>query len=292
VNPHLRTLLDFRHRPLFRAGRGEHGRGKNCHGGSAPDVIVSVPPGTTVLDAATGELLADLRSTGDRHVAARGGRGGRGNQHFATPTHQAPREFETGRPGETRDLKLELKLIADVGLVGFPNAGKSTLLSVISAARPRIADYPFTTLMPHLGIVRLGEPEEGRSFVVADLPGLIEGASRGRGLGYQFLKHIERTRLLLLLIEVTAPDPAAQEAALIRELSEYSEDLLEKPRITVLTKADILPDEGPPPPPGGNGRPVPLISAHSGRGIDLLLLEIERRLNTMAGALQGREKGT
>lgn len=280
-DPHLRTLLDFRLRPLLRAGRGEHGQGKNCSGRSAKDLVIRVPRGTTVIDADTGETLGDITGPGQRVVAAQGGRGGRGNQHFATPTHQAPREHEPGTPGETRTLRLVLRLIADVGLVGFPNAGKSTLLSVVSSARPKVADYPFTTLVPHLGIVRVGRPEDARSFVMADIPGLIEGAAEGKGLGHQFLRHIERTRLLLLLIDATAEDPAAQEAALLKELSCYSPALLDKPRLLTFTKMDLLPPGARPPAFDDGHGDVMAISAHSGQGVEPLLWELDRRLSLL-----------
>jgi GTP-binding protein len=276
VNPHLRTLLDFRHQPQFKAERGEHGRGKNQSGKSGRDMIIHVPKGTVVHDAETGEVLGDLTANGQRLVAVRGGRGGRGNQHFATATHQAPREWEPGEYGQSRTLRLELKLIADVGLVGFPNAGKSTLLSVVSKARPRIADYPFTTLSPNLGIVTVGPHGEGHSFVMADLPGLIEGASQGKGLGHQFLRHIERTRLLLVLIDVTSEDPDAQEKALLNELGEYSPALLDKPRVLAYTKMDLLPPGTPPP-----GDAPFAISAQTGQGVEALLWELDRRLTAI-----------
>jgi len=276
VDPHLRTLLDFRHKQIFKAGRGEHGQGKQCSGKTAPDLIVRVPRGTQVYDAESNEALGDLTEPGHQVIVAKGGKGGRGNQHFATSTHQAPREHEPGRPGETRELKLVLKLIADVGLVGFPNAGKSTLLSTVSAARPRIADYPFTTLAPHLGIVKVGSPEDGRSFVMADIPGLIEGASLGKGLGHQFLKHIERTRVLLVLIDVTAENPARDEEILLQELGGYSRTLLDKPRLLAFTKMDLLPPGTPP--PLLNGTRVRAISAHTGQGIKDLLSELDHVL--------------
>jgi GTP-binding protein len=277
VNPHLRTLLDFRHHPQFKAERGEHGRGKNQSGKSGKELVIHVPRGTVIHDDDTGEVLGDLTADGQRFVAVRGGKGGRGNQHFATATHQAPREWEPGEYGETRMLRLELKLIADVGLVGFPNAGKSTLLSVVSKARPRIADYPFTTLTPNLGIVNVGPAGEGHSFVMADLPGLIEGASEGKGLGHQFLRHIERTRLLLILIDVTSDDPAAQEEALLNELGRYSDALLDKPRLRAYTKMDLLPPGTPPP-----GDAPFAISAQTGQGVEALLWELDRRLGAIA----------
>jgi GTP-binding protein len=281
VNPHMRTLLDFRHRPEFKAERGEHGRGKNQSGKAGKDVLIGVPKGTVVHDAETGAVLADLLEDGQRFLAAKGGRGGRGNQHFATPTHQAPREWEVGGHGEMRSLRLELKLIADVGLVGFPNAGKSTFLASVSAARPKIADYPFTTIAPNLGIVKVGAGHEARSFVMADLPGLIEGAGQGKGLGFQFLRHIERTRLLLVLIDVTSDDPAAQERALLAELGDYSEELLDKPRVVAFTKMDLLPPGTPPPSLDDGRQPVAAISAHSGQGVEGLLWELERRLRAL-----------
>lgn len=239
VDPHLRTLIDFRYRNRYRAGRGQHGRGNHQSGRKGTDVMVRVPPGTMVRDAKTGEILADLVEAGQRFVVARGGRGGRGNTHFATPTHRSPREFEPGKPGESRWIALELKLIADVGLVGKPNAGKSTLLSRITAARPKIAGYPFTTLQPNLGIVHL---QPYQSFVIADIPGLIEGAHQGKGLGLQFLRHIERTRLLAYLIDPTDPEvdsPKETFRILHQEIKQYAQSLTRKPAIVVLTKKDL-----------------------------------------------------
>jgi GTPase len=236
---HLNTLLKFRYKREFAAERGHHGEGSNKHGQDGEDLTIQVPVGTVVCEAATGERLWDFDAPGQRFLAARGGRGGRGNAQFATSTHQAPRKAEQGRKGEARDLRLELKLLADVGLVGFPNAGKSTLISTLSAARPKVADYPFTTLEPHLGVVDLdGE----RSFVMADIPGLIEGAHLGRGLGTRFLKHVERTRLLLYLIDVSDQlpgDPAEDYRVLMGELESFSAALAEKPMLLVASKIDV-----------------------------------------------------
>ncbi|MEN3027029.1 MAG: GTPase ObgE [Chlorobiota bacterium] len=237
ADPHLSTLLDYRYRHSYAAENGHHGEGSNRTGRSGTDLVLRVPCGTLVYDAVTGELLGDLSEPGQRLVVARGGRGGRGNAAFASPTNRSPRIAEPGQPGEERTLRLELKLLADVGLVGFPNVGKSTLLATISAARPKIADYPFTTLSPVLGIVRLGP---GQSFVVADIPGLIEGAHQGRGLGLQFLRHIERTRVLVFLIESTSETPQQDYATLLSELQHYSPELLYKARIVCLSKADLL----------------------------------------------------
>ena len=236
----LNTLLHLRYNPEHNAERGRHGEGSNRHGRDGADEIVKVPIGTQVFDAATGELLHDFTDASQRFLAAKGGKGGWGNSHFATSTRQAPKFHYTGRPGQERELQLELKLIADVGLVGFPNAGKSTLISVISAAKPKIADYPFTTLEPNLGVVDLGD---FRTFVVADIPGLIEGASEGAGLGDRFLRHIERTRLILHLVDVSSMsgrDPVDDYEIIDRELAAYNEDLAARPQIIVATKIDAL----------------------------------------------------
>jgi len=235
VNPHLHTLIDFKYKQHYVAKHGQHGLGKNQSGRDAEDIIVWVPSGTVVKNAETDEVLADLVTAGATFIAARGGKGGRGNARFVTPTHRAPREWEVGEAGEERELILELKLLADVGLVGQPNAGKSTLLSKVSAARPKIADYPFTTLQPNLGIVRI---DDYKSFVMADIPGLIEGAHRGKGLGTQFLRHIERTRMICYLIDPTTGPVQDSLAILKSELESYSAELLKKPYIIVLTKKD------------------------------------------------------
>ncbi|MDX2194652.1 MAG: GTPase ObgE [Gemmatimonadales bacterium] len=237
ADPNLATLLDYRYRTAWKAERGKHGLGKNKTGASAEDIALPVPPGTIVKDADTGETLGEVLRPGDRVLVAKGGRGGRGNQHFATATHQAPREWEPGEEGQMRRVALELRLIADVGLVGEPNAGKSTLLSVLSAARPRIADYPFTTLEPNLGVVGLSG---SRSFVLADIPGIIEGAHLGKGLGLRFLRHVERTRVLAFLIPVDAADPQATYDLLRREVASYSAALAATPHVVLFSKADLL----------------------------------------------------
>ncbi len=237
------TLVHFRFNPEYKAQRGQHGMGSNCTGKQGKDIILKVPVGTMVYDFESGQLLHDFSSPDDKIIIAKGGRGGRGNARFATSTHQAPREHEDGRPGEEHVLRLELKLLADVGLVGYPNAGKSTLISRISAAKPKIADYPFTTLEPNLGVVTVGDINEGRSFVVADIPGLIEGAHEGAGLGTQFLRHIERTRLLVHLVDVSdasgRPDPVQDFEVIMNELTSFGAYLEEKPMILVASKIDV-----------------------------------------------------
>ena len=238
ANPHLNTLLKFRYNREFRGERGRHGEGSNRHGKDGADVTVTLPVGTVVFDAANGEKLWDLVTPGQLVVAAKGGRGGRGNARFATSTNQAPRRTEPGGPGQKRDLRLELKLLADVGLVGFPNVGKSTLISRLSAARPRIADYPFTTLEPCLGVVGL---DEERSFVMADIPGLIAGAHEGKGLGMRFLRHVERTRLLLHLIDVaelSGRDPVDDYGIILNELASFSPVVAAKPMLLVASRID------------------------------------------------------
>jgi GTPase len=242
ADQHENTLLKFRFNPEHKAERGRHGEGSNRTGHDGYSIDVAVPIGTIVYDDATGEKLYDFTQDGERFLIARGGRGGRGNQHFATSTHQAPTEHEPGHPGDEKRLRMELKLLADVGLVGFPNAGKSTLISRISAARPKIADYPFTTLEPNLGVVKL---DDYRSFVVADMPGLIEGAHLGHGLGIQFLRHIERTRLLAHLVDVSEAsgrDPVEDFETIMAELANFSDDLAAKPMIVVATKLDVAQD--------------------------------------------------
>jgi GTPase len=238
---HRNTLLHFRFNPEYTAQRGRHGEGSNMSGHEGENITVQVPVGTTVLDDETGETLFDFTEDGQTWIAAKGGRGGRGNQHFATSTHQAPTEHEPGKPGQFRRLQLKLKLLADVGLVGYPNAGKSTLISRISAAKPKIADYPFTTLEPNLGVVQL---PDYRSYVVADIPGIIEGAHEGRGLGIQFLRHVERTKVLVHLVDMsdTGRDPIHDFESLMEELASFDEGLAKRPMILVASKMDVAQD--------------------------------------------------
>jgi GTP-binding protein len=264
----LSTLLDYRYRTHWKADSGGHGGGANRSGKSAEDLYLPVPAGTVVLDVATGVNLGEVVEGGSAILVAKGGRGGRGNQHFATPTHQSPREYEPGEDGELRTIELVLKLIADVGLLGQPNAGKSTLLSVVSAARPKIADYPFTTLEPQLGVVPLSE---GRTMVVADIPGIIEGAHHGKGLGVRFLQHVERTRVLAYLVPLDVDDPQVHYDMLRREAEAYSPALAAKPHVVVLTKSDLLPSDATPPhihAPDARGQYV--ISSVAKKGIDEL----------------------
>jgi GTP-binding protein len=239
VDTGLSTLLDLSYPQTLRAGRGEHGRGKEQSGAGGEDLVLRVPPGTLVYDEADGALVADLRGGGDEVVVARGGRGGLGNQHFATSTRQAPRHAQPGKPGEQKTLRLELRLLADAGLLGFPNVGKSTLIRAVSAARPRVADYPFTTLVPHLGVVRI---DEDTTFVLADVPGLIPGAHEGHGLGSRFLRHLARTAVLVHLLDVsglTGRDPVDDYDILCRELALASPELGAKPQIVVAGRIDL-----------------------------------------------------
>ncbi|WP_305043199.1 GTPase ObgE [Geoalkalibacter sp.] len=239
VDTNLSTLMDFRYKVHYKAGRGGHGMGKNMHGKNGESLIIRVPPGTLVYDAETDEPLADLTTPGEQRLLLKGGQGGRGNARFATSTNRAPRHVQPGTPGEERSLRLELKLLADVGLVGLPNAGKSTLIAAVSAARPKIADYPFTTLVPNLGVVAYGG---FKSFVMADIPGLIEGAAEGQGLGTRFLRHVERTDLILHLLDLLTPEGQTPEGhfdLINRELARYSAELAQKPQMVVLTKIDV-----------------------------------------------------
>ena len=274
ADPHENTLLKYRFNPEHKAERGRHGEGSNCTGAEGRSIELDVPVGTVVFDDATGERLFDFTEPGQRFVVARGGRGGKGNARYATSTHQAPTEHQPGFPGEEKRLRMELKLLADVGLVGFPNAGKSTLISRISAARPKIAAYPFTTLEPNLGVVQVAD---FRSFVVADIPGLIAGAHLGHGLGIQFLRHIERTKLLVHLVDVseaTGRNPVEDFETVMEELRSFSPDLVAKPMLVVASKMDIAQD------PervaalrtlaGQRGLPFFEISSATGQGIEIL----------------------
>ncbi len=237
----INTLVDFRYTRAFRARPGEGGRGADCNGKGSDDIILRMPVGTVITDMATNEVLVDLAHDGQRAVIAKGGKGGLGNLHFKTSTNRAPRQFTRGEPGEERELKLELKVLADVGLLGMPNAGKSTFIRAVSAARPKVADYPFTTLAPNLGVVRV---DIDKSFVIADIPGLIEGAADGAGLGHRFLRHLARTRLLLHLVDIApmdaGTDPVYEARAIVGELRKYDESLYDKPRWLVLNKTDML----------------------------------------------------
>lgn len=277
----LNTLLHLKYRQEHRADRGRHGEGSNCHGQAGADIVVPVPVGTVITDELTGEIIHDFTKAGERLVIAKGGRGGRGNAQFATSTNRAPRHHEAGRPGEEKFLLVELKLIADAGLIGLPNAGKSTLISRISAARPKIADYPFTTLEPHLGVVDLGEYN---TCVVADIPGLIEGAHEGAGLGDRFLRHIERTKFLLHVVDLSslAKDPIAAYQTIRHELAAYSPTVAAKPEIVVANKIDAIDD------PqrwaefqqfcASEGLDLHAISAAAGTGIKELLYALKHRL--------------
>ncbi len=276
-DPGLSTLLDYRYRQHLSAGHGEHGSGQKKAGRRGEDAEIPVPVGTLIKDTETGEILADLTEPGQRIVLIEGGRGGRGNARFATATNRAPEYVQPGEAGRERQLELELKLIADVGLVGHPNAGKSTLLSRVSAAQPKIADYPFTTLQPNLGIVKCGDYD---SFVMADIPGLIEGAHRGKGLGFQFLRHIERTRVLLFMVDVASPNPECDLAVLKEELDRFSPKLREKPAMLIATKLDLLPPEqrkG----PFFQGQTDMGISSVTGQGLDALIQRLRDLIRQM-----------
>jgi GTPase len=282
----LNTLLHLRYNPQHIAQRGLHGEGSNRSGRNGEDLIVRVPVGTQIFEAVTGDLLHDLSHDGDRWLVARGGRGGFGNAHFATSTNRAPRYHQNGSPGEELDLQLELKLLADVGLVGFPNAGKSTFISTVSAARPKIADYPFTTLEPHLGVVDLGD---FRTFVIADIPGLIEGAHTGAGLGDRFLRHIERTKLLLHLVDVSSAsgrEAVSDYETVNRELASYNQELATRPQFVVATKIDALDDperlESLKKSAMEDEKPFFAISSATGAGVRELVNAIAARLDELS----------
>jgi len=285
ADPNLHTLLDFRHRRHLRAQRGQPGRGGRMSGRSGEDLVVRLPPGTVVHDAETGDQVADLDEVGKRVVVAQGGRGGKGNAHYATSVNQAPRYAQQGRIGQSRTLRLELKLLADAGLVGLPNAGKSSLLARISAARPRVADYPFTTLAPNLGVVGVAP---GSSFVVADIPGLIEGAHAGAGLGHEFLRHVERTRLLIHVVDcggLSGRDPVDDFVTLCRELRCHSEHLARRPQLVAANKVDLPDSTEQVERLRRHLEPehVPLfpISAATGSGVEALLSAVWRRLGSL-----------
>jgi GTP-binding protein len=283
----LGTLYDLKHSTALRAERGEHGGGKDCYGKAGRDLEVRVPVGTVIIDADSGEKLEEIVTSKSRFVVAKGGKGGRGNKHFATPTDRAPRRAEPGEPGERKNLRLELKVMADVGLLGFPNVGKSTLISSVSRAHPKIADYPFTTLEPHLGVVTLGDARRGlgKNFVIADIPGLIPGASRGLGLGTRFLRHLDRTRLLLHLISVSdepGRTPLGDYHSLRHELSEFDPELARRPEIVAMTQADrpevqeayaaVKPEFE------AEGIALRLVSSVTHAGIDDLMAEVFERI--------------
>jgi GTP-binding protein len=278
----LTTLLDLKHRRVLKAGRGEHGRGKDQYGKRGESLVARVPVGTQIFDAESGELLCDLDQPGQRHIAAKGGRGGRGNLHFVTPTERAPLHAEPGGSGARHKLRLELKLLADVGIIGFPNVGKSTLISAISKARPKVADYPFTTLVPNLGVVSRGED---RNFVLADIPGIIEGAAEGAGLGHRFLKHVERTRVLLHLVSVDPSpgrEPLKDHDTLVHELERFDPALARRPALVAMSKLD-LPDVRDALPAlraalGARGIAVLAFSAATGEGVPEMLDAVERLL--------------
>ena len=282
ADPQLTTLLDLRYQKQYKAGRGEHGLGKDQHGKTGQDRIIKVPVGTIIRAAGTGELIGDLRESGQQVVVAAGGRGGKGNAHFVSSTHRSPRFAQPGEPGEDKELEIELRLLADVGIIGLPNAGKSTLIAAISAVRPKIADYPFTTLVPNLGVVGYGE---GKSFVVADIPGLIEGAHEGHGLGHKFLRHVTRTSLLIHLLDASnigEKDPLAEWNTVNRELELFDPELGKKPQIVVANKIDL--------PAGKNNakllgqklpqgyQPLQSISATTTEGVGALVQYIGMRL--------------
>jgi GTP-binding protein len=276
-DPQLATLLDYQYRSRWKADRGQHGKGSNKTGRSGDDVYLPIPLGTEVRDADTGVLIGEVVEPGQTLLVARGGRGGRGNARFATPTHQAPREWEPGEEGEERRVTLVLKLIADVGLLGQPNAGKSTLLAALSAARPKIADYPFTTLTPQLGVVGLSQH---RSFVLADIPGIIEGAHAGKGLGDRFLRHVERTRVLAYLIPYDAPDPQGVYDLLRAEAGAYSPVLADRPHVVLFTKQDLVPDDAPRPAVSAPAARAQLVvSAVARRGLDVVSERLYRLIH-------------
>jgi len=292
----VNTLVEYRFARIHRAHNGEKGQGSDCYGAAGDDITLTMPVGTVIRNAETDEQIADLTHHGQRVVIARGGKGGLGNLHFKSSTNRAPRQFTQGEPGESLRLRLELKVLADVGLLGLPNAGKSTFIRAVSAARPKVADYPFTTLHPHLGVVRV---DVSRSFVVADIPGLIEGASEGAGLGHQFLRHLARTRLLLHLVDVapleSGTDPVADALSIVEELRKYDEALYRKPRWLVLNKVDLLPEETreaqiagfverfrahAPDAPGEGSDRVFAVSALSGEGCRELVLAVSEFIGT------------
>lgn len=291
ADPHLSTLLDLRYQRLYRGNRGQHGRGKDQHGKNGEDRVIRVPVGTLIRDAATAELIADIDTPSGDVVLAHGGKGGKGNSRFASATRQAPRFAEPGDPGEERQLRLELRLLADVGLIGLPNAGKSTLISAVSAARPKIADYPFTTLVPNLGVVAHGD----LSFVMADIPGLIEGAHRGEGLGHRFLKHVTRTGVLVHVLDVfqlDGRDPRTDFETVNRELALFDEELSRKPQIVAANKVDLLPDRSTVAELdaffAGRGYRFCAISAVTGEGLERLKQMIAEDLAERRAASAGR----